>query len=146
MIFQNDLWWFPLVQNDQPLQTHLQHAQNSFRSFNNLMGNGTMNWVFELGFVNCEHGSAKGPKLQIPGFIHGGLLRPSSNSLALTTTTTRRHTHLLSSSSSSSHVIRAVSTVWFYSYFFWNLNSLSFRLCSFFGDLFGCRESARNGS
>ncbi|XP_023874907.1 sulfite reductase [ferredoxin], chloroplastic [Quercus suber] len=54
----------------------------------------------------------KDPKLQIPSFVHGGLLRPSSNSLALTTTTTRRrrHTHLLSSSSSSSHVIRAVST------------------------------------
>ena len=26
------------------------------------MGNGTMNWVFELSFVNCEHGSAKGPE------------------------------------------------------------------------------------
>ena len=62
----------------------------------------------------------KDPKLQIPSFVHGRLLRPSSNSLALTTTTTsrRRHTHLLSSSGVSSHVIRAVSTVRFFLSFY----------------------------
>ena len=61
----------------------------------------------------------KDPNLQIPSFVHGGLLRPSSNSLALTTTTSRRrHTHLLSSSGASSHVIRAVSTVRFFLSFY----------------------------
>ena len=86
----------------------------------------------------------KDPKLQIPSFVHGGLLRPSSNSLALTTATRRRHTHLLSSSSSSSHVIRAVSTVRFFFLFILFLKfefSLCFRFCSCFSDLFGCRES-----
>ena len=85
----------------------------------------------------------KDPKLQIPSFVHGGLLRPSSNSLALTATT-RRQTHLLSSSSSSSHVIRAVSTVRFFFLFILFLKfefSLCFRFCSCFSDLFGCRES-----
>ena len=60
----------------------------------------------------------KDPKLQIPSFVHGGLLRPSSNSLALTATRRRRHSHLLFSSGSSSHVIRAVSTVRFFLSFY----------------------------
>ena len=60
----------------------------------------------------------KDSNLQIPSFVHGGLLRPSSNSLALTATRRRRHSHLLSTSGASSHVVRAVSTVRFFLSFY----------------------------
>ena len=46
MIFENHLWWFPLLENDQPLQTHLQKAQQLFQELQHLKGNEKMKQQF----------------------------------------------------------------------------------------------------